>query len=151
MTRIRRAGRLIIPLLTFAGPCAAAPPCVESIRELRTLLHDPAFPLQWRETTMDDRKPLVMSILERDGLLFLSIVKTQEGLWAEGVGTICVKGSELEARFAPERMSIGAAAHWAMRFSLANGADFTLTRIGTARMKIATPGWSAMFSAFEPD
>ncbi|APV50197.1 hypothetical protein BWI17_11175 [Betaproteobacteria bacterium GR16-43] len=124
---------------------------MQSISELRALLRDPAFPLQWRETTMDDGKPLVMSIIERDGVLFLSLVKTKEGLWAEGASTICVKGTDLEATFAAERMSLGAAAHWAMRYSMANGAEFTLTRVGATRMKIATAGWSAMFSALEPD
>jgi hypothetical protein len=143
--RAGRFGRLLIPLLSLAAPCHAAPPCAETIRELRALLGDPAFPLQWRETTMDDGKPLVMSILERDGLLILSFAKTDEGLWAEGIGAICANGSKLEARFPPEKTSFGPAAHWAMRYSLAGAANFTLTRMGATRMRIDTLGWTGVF------
>lgn len=96
---------------------------------------------------MDDGKPLVMSVFDRNDLLFLSFEKTGEGLWAEGAGSVCARGDRLEARFAPEKVSIGPAAHWAMRYSLASGTDFTLTRVGAGRLKITTLGWSALFAA----
>lgn len=94
---------------------------------------------------MDDGRPLVLSILEREGSLFLRFVKTEEGLWAEGVIAICAKGPALEARFTPERLRVGPAAHWAMRLVLANGADFTMTRPGGSQLRLATTGWSGTF------
>jgi hypothetical protein len=99
------------------------------------------------ETTMDDGKPLLLSIRERDGALVLSFVKSREGLWAEGTGAICVKDAQLEVHFAAGKLIVGPAAHWAMRLALAHASSFTLTRVGEARMKIATKGWSGMFSA----
>jgi hypothetical protein len=141
-----RFGRLLIPLLSVAAPCHAAPPRAETIREFRALLGDPAFPLQWRETSMNDGRPLVMSILERDGLLGLSFAKTDEGLWAEGAGVICVSGAKLEARFTPGKTSFGPAAHWALRYAMAGPADFTLTRLDATRLRIATLGWTGVFA-----
>lgn len=146
---IRRT--LIFVPLFFAAPSLAAPPCAQTVRELRTLLGDPGFPLQWRETSMDDGKPLVMSILERDGALFLSFVKSHEGLWAEGEGAICTEGKRIEARFSPGKMIAGPAAHWAMRYSLRHGAHFSITRLDVQRIRISTAGWSGTFAAPAPD
>ncbi len=43
---------------------------------------------------MGDGKPLVVSILERNGALFLEFIKTREGLWAQSEGRICRARSE---------------------------------------------------------
>jgi hypothetical protein len=58
-----------------------------------------AFPLKWKETTMGEGKPLVMSIIENNGSLALEFTKTGEGLWAESPGEICASGTDFEARF----------------------------------------------------
>lgn len=42
---------------------------------------------------MDDGKPLLLTIMEKDGLLFLRLVKSGEGLWAEGACTVCRNGA----------------------------------------------------------
>jgi hypothetical protein len=145
--------RSIGPLLAFlfASACRAASPCAHTVPELRALVGDPAFPLQWRETSMDDGKPLTMSILERDGALFLSFAKSQEGLWAEGAADICARGSKLEARFLPDTLVAGPSAHWAMRYSLRRGGRFAFTRIDALRMKISTVGWSGVFATSPPE
>lgn len=62
--RRKWVGLLLFPLLSLTGVCHASP-CAATISDLRGLLADQAFPLKWRETTMDDGKPLVLSILER--------------------------------------------------------------------------------------
>lgn len=51
----------------------------------------------------------------------------------------------------PEKIVIGPAAHWAMRYALARDAHFSFTRIDPMRMKISTLGWSATFSTREAD
>ncbi len=141
--------RFLLSLLLLAGPANASPTCAQNLGGLRVLLADAAFPLRWSETTMDDGRPLVLSILEREGTLFLSFMKTGEGLWAEGSIALCAKGGDFEARLDSQRMRLGPAAHWAMRYSMANGAEFTFTRLAGSRLRVYAPGWSGTFAARE--
>ena len=110
------------------------------------MLGDQAFSLKWKETSMDDGKPMVVSILERRGSLLLEFVKTGEGLWAESTGVICKTATGLEMRIAAEHIQLGAAANWVMRYAVGNGGKFTLTRLGTGQLRIATRGWNGTFT-----
>ncbi len=133
-----------IALIALATPCRAAPPCADTLTAFRALVLDPAFPLQWRETGMDDGKPLLLTLAERDGALHLRFFKSGEGLWAEGVVSVCGRGAALAARFDAERMRFGDAAPWVVRYS--PGSEFTLIRLGAA-MRVVGTGWSSNFSA----
>lgn len=96
---------------------------------------------------MDDGKPLVVSILEKNGVLFLEFTKTREGLWAESTGIICkTSGTDLETRFNGEQVRLGPAASWILRQALGSGGKFTLTKLGPEQLRIATNGWSGSFS-----
>ncbi len=128
-------------------PVEAAPTCAQSLAQLRALLEDAAFPLRWEETTMDDGKPLVLTMAERDGRLVLSIHKTREGAWAHGRASICSQESRLEARFVDGAASVGPAAPWTMRQAIAQELAFTLTRLGPARLEVSMGGWSGGFAA----
>ena len=75
-------------LLSLNGEAHASPTCAATVGELGVMLGNHIFPLQWEETTMDDGKPLVMSIVENNGSLFMEFTKTGEGLWAESRGVI---------------------------------------------------------------
>jgi hypothetical protein len=141
--------RLIASLCFLAGPAFAGAPCAQTLPALRDLLADPLFPLEWNETSMDDGKPMLFSILERDGALFLRFVKKGEGLWAEGVVSVCPKGAALEARLAGPGIHIGPAANWMVRSMLRGGAHLSLTRMGQAHLRVATPGWNAVFVSAE--
>jgi hypothetical protein len=99
--------------------------------------------LRWEETSMTDGKPLVVSIMERDGVLFLEFWKTREGLWAEGGAVICRSGAGLEARIG--RLRMGPAAHWILRHSMGHANTFVLSRQATGQLQIATPGWKGDF------
>jgi hypothetical protein len=123
----------------------ATPGCAASISELRLLLGEPNFPLTWEETTMDDGKPLLVSILEKNGSLWLEFIKTREGLWAQSAGVICRSGQDFETRFGPEQIRLGPAANWVLRLALANGGKFTLTRLGSDKLRIAGGGWHGTF------
>jgi hypothetical protein len=114
--------------------------------ELKILLGGHSWPQRWEETSMRDGKPLVVSILERNGALLLEFVKTQEGLWAESRGVICRTGTGLEARFSADQVRLGPAANWLMRGLLGRGGHFTLTELGPEQLRIATSGWSGLFS-----
>ena len=144
-----RAAAALLACLATAGQALAAPHCAANIEELRALVSDPAFPLKWRETTMDDGKPLVFSLQERRGVLFLEFVKTGEGLWAEGVGVVCRDGSEIVARIAREQLRLGPAANGVTRYLLSNGGEFRLTKTEPGRLRIETAGWAGTFSARE--
>ena len=65
----------------------------------------------------------------------------------EGASIVCTRGPYLEARFPADKLTVGPAAHWAMRYTLSGGADFTFTRVAAGRMKIAIGRWSGQFAA----
>jgi hypothetical protein len=145
------AARSFVVMLAVFGlhlTSAALEPsgCAATIEDLRTLAADAAFPLRWEETSMTDGKPLVVSITERDGTLFLEILKTREGLWAEGTAVICKSAADLEARMKQGRLRVGPAAHWILRHSITHGGTFVLSRLGTGQLRISTPGWQGAFS-----
>jgi hypothetical protein len=142
-----RGSCLLFFLLSVGGEGHAMPPCAATIIEMRALVADPSFPLKWHETTMDDHKPLVLTIFERNGALYLEFMKTGEGLWAESLSVVCRKGEDLEARFAAEDVRLGPAASWTTRLAFVNGGQFILTRLGMEQLRIATTGWSGTFSS----
>jgi hypothetical protein len=131
--------------LSFSSQALESQTCVASISELRFVLADQTFPLKWEETTMTDHKPLMVTILERNGSLLLEFIKTSEGLWAESTGVICSTGSDLEIRFTAEQIRVGPAANWVLRYALGKGGKFTLTKLGAGQLRIATSGWSGIF------
>ena len=137
-------------LLSQAGQVQASPGCAASISELNRLLDEPNFPVKWEETSMDDGKPLLVSILEKNGVLWLEFIKTGEGLWARTAGVICRAGSDFEIRFGAEQIRMGPAAHWALRLALGSGGKFTLTRLGPDQLRIAGGGWRGTFVPSTP-
>ena len=143
-----RTGVIAFAALGCGAPVFAMDPhdCASSVAELRRLAGDPLFAARWEETSMLDGKPLLVSITEREGRLFLAFFKTHEGVWAEGPVAICAASTELEARIAKSHIVMGPAAHWLLRQSLGNGATFSLRRLASGQLRIATPGWSGVFS-----
>lgn len=133
---------LLLPIGTYAHD---SPGCATTIKALRILAGDPLFSSRWSEISMDDGKPLVVSIVERNGALSLEFIKTSEGLWAEISGGICKTGADLELRTTKEQVSLGPAANWMLGFALANGGVFTLRRRVSNQWQIETQGWSGRF------
>jgi hypothetical protein len=138
---------LFLPLLLSLNSHAdKSQTCAVTISELRAILGEPTFPLKWEETTMEDKKPLLVTIFEKNGFLFLEFIKAREGLWAESAGVICKTSAGLEIQFTGKQIRLGPAANWVLRYALGNGGKFTLTRFGSEQLRIATSGWSGMFS-----
>ena len=121
--------------------------CASRISDLKQLLADQTFALKWEETTMDDGKPLIVTIAEKNGSLSVEFVKTAKGLWAEISGEICQTDKDLEIKFTGEQIHFGSAASWVLRYMLNNGGKFTLTRLSATQMRVATTGWSGVFAA----
>ena len=119
--------------------------CASTIRELRNLAGDASFSIRWTEVSMDDGKPLVLSIVERGGALSIEFVKTGEGLWAEAVGSICKTGNEFQARMTKDKIHLGPAASWMLSFALADGGTFTMRRLEANQLQIETQGWTGRF------
>jgi len=146
--------RVLTALITSLLACSAqgedSAQCAASLHELRQLAGDPTFPLRWEETSMDDGKPMEVSIVERNGALMLTLVKTGESLWAEGAGVICRRGTDLEARLSKDQLRLGPAANWLTRLALADGCAITLRRLST-HLRIATRGWSGLFVPLAAD
>lgn len=133
-------------LAATTGSWAQDRGCASTIEELRSVAGDPAFPLRWVETTMNDGKPLVVSLLEQDGSLFMQFRKTGEGLWAQGAVRICLADRELQARIARSRLQVGAAAHWIFRMSARDGATFRLHRMPSGLLQVSAGAWSGTFA-----
>ena len=136
---------LLMLLFSWRSYALTAPDCVTTLGELRTLLGDRRDALQWVETTMDDGKPLLVSIVERRGALALEFVKTGEGLWAEGSGAVCSVGANFEINFGKDQLRMGPASGWLLRSLLGQGGKFTLTRLAADQLRIASSGWSGTF------
>ena len=134
-------------LLPLSAHAQAPEKCASTMVELKELLHDQAFSLKWEETTMDDGKPLVVSISEKGGVLSVEFVKQTKGLWADISGVICQTDKDLEIRFSAEQIRFGPAASQVLRYVLSPGGKFTLTRIGAKQLRVATNGWSGDFAS----
>jgi len=136
----------VLWFLALAGVDAlAAPACVTSINELRNVLGDQRASLQWEEISMNDGKPLVVSIFESKGAVVLEFVKTRGGLWGDGTGAVCGRGAGLEISFDKDQLRMGPASGWLLRSLLGQGGKFTLTRLSANQLRIATSGWSGTF------
>jgi hypothetical protein len=136
----------ILLLLPFAALAQEAAACASTLKSFRGLLGDTSFSSRWTEVSMDDGKPLLVDIVERNGTLLLAFVKTGAGLWAEVSGVICRNGGDFEARIGREQIVLGPAAHWALGLALANGGVFTLRRRAPDQLQIETQGWSGRFA-----
>lgn len=145
-SKSQTALRLLL-LLSLNGPAVASQTCVATLNELHTMLGDKTFPLKWEETTMNDGKPLLVTIRENQGALFLEFIKTKEGLWAQSVGVICKNGEDLEFQFSGAQILVGPAANWVLRHALSNGGKFTLKQLDSGQLKISTTGWNGVFSS----
>ncbi len=111
------------------------------------MLGDQNFSLDWEETSMDDGRPLSVSITERRGTLLMEFSKAGEGLWAQSTSAICKVESGLETIFTREQIRLGPAANLMLRLAIGHGGKFTLTRFGSAQLRIATRGWKGDFSS----
>lgn len=136
---------IVLLLLSFGAHADSGSGCASTIKELRILAGDPIFSKRWAEVSMDDGKPMVVSIIERDGKLLIEFIKTGEGLWAEISGVICKTGLDLEARTSKEQIVIGPAANWMLSLAIGNGGVFTLRRHISNQLQIETQGWSGRF------
>jgi hypothetical protein len=145
----RVACLFLISTFSLNGHAQDFSKCATSISELKILLDDQSFPLKWIETTMDDGKPLRVSILEKNGILNVEFIKTDVGTWAESSGAICKKKSEIEIIFTKDQIQFGSAANWVSRFALRNGGKFSMTKIGVNQLRLATTGWSGIFSQID--
>ncbi|TRZ69838.1 MAG: hypothetical protein D4S02_01450 [Rhodocyclaceae bacterium] len=148
---MRREYWVLLPLLLYMNSHAFEPSrCASTISELKGMLGDQEFPLKWEEKSMDDGRPLVVSILEKDGSLVMEFNKTHEGLWAESVGTLCKAGRSFETKFSSENFRFGPAASFILRYALRIGGKFTLTRLDSEQVHIATVGWHGIFRPVAP-
>lgn len=94
---------------------------------------------------MSDARPLIVSLGDRQGALFISFEKTGEGLLAEGRAQVCDRDGTIEARFERKTLQLGAAASWMLKGALRAGAAVTLQRTAPGKLRIGTLGWNGEF------
>lgn len=135
----------LVACLGLAGGAAAHATCASNVAQLREVLQEPGFPLSWEETGMDDARPLLVTLDDRAGALFISFVKSGAGLLAQGPARICVVDNRLEARFLRDGLQLGAAAGLVLTAALRAGAAVGLHRMGPGQLRIGTAGWRGDF------
>ena len=135
---------LLWPLLSHSMD---ARPCAKNIHEMGLIFGDSNFPVFWKETSMDDGKPLVVSIQDKAGGIFLQFKKEKEGLWAESTGYICPVGNELHIQFTGDDIRLGPAANWLIKLAIGNGGKFIQRRVESDKLLIKTTGWQGLFSS----
>jgi len=140
---------ILLMLTSGNGIAREQETCATTIGELRDMLSDQTFPLIWQETSMNDNKPLMLSIVEINGNLALEFNKTREGLWAKSTTIICKAGSNLEAHFTKDQIHTGPAANWILRYAFGRGGKFTLTKFGSDQLRITSNGWNGNFLPVE--
>lgn len=147
MSLTMRASCIAIFLLLISINLHAheVPGCASTIGDLRTLVGDPLFSRRWVEVSMDDGKPMVVSIIERNGKLLLEFIKSGEGMWAEISGAVCKSGLGFEVRLSREQVVLGPAANWMLSLAIADGGVFTLRRHLANQLQIETRGWRGRF------
>ena len=141
-----RTALIAFLLLTLASvPRAQETHCAATLADFSRLLGNTPLARHWAEVSMDDGKPLLITLDERGGELRLEFVKTGAGLWAEFSGVICPSGKDLELRVAREQIRFGPASHWTVRIMLAHGGVFALRQGVQNQLHIETQGWSGRF------
>ncbi len=133
--------RALLAVLAAAAALPAHAGCAATLEALQRL--DAALPGTWQETSMSDGRPLVMSVSEAGGELFLAFQKTGEGLWATGQALVCRKGGALEARLSSARL--GPAAPWLLQQVMHRSPVFVLRRSAAGELHVSTAGWSGVF------
>lgn len=141
--------RLVLGSLAMMAATAAHATCATSVAELRAVLQDPFFPLVWEETETRDPRPLLVTLDDRPGGLFISF-RTSEGLLAEGPARICQVEDRVEARFLREGLQLGPSASLLLKTALRAGAAVRLQRTGEERMRIGSFGWTGEFVPSSP-
>ena len=142
-----RASVLALLLLTIASPGRAQETrCAASLADLGRLLGNTTPIRHWAEVSMDDGRPLLITLGESGGTLRLEFVKSGAGLWAEVSGVVCPTGKDLELRVAREQIRFGPASHWSVQLMLANGGVFVLHRDAADQLHIEAQGWSGRFT-----
>lgn len=142
-----RAASVGLLLLTLASLAQAQEPrCAASLADLGRLLGNTVPTRHWVEVSMDDGRPLLITLDDSSATLRLEFVKTGAGLWAEISGLVCATGKDLELRVAREQIRFGPGAHWSVQLMLANGGVFVLRRDVADRLHIETAGWSGRFA-----
>lgn len=61
-------------------------------------------------------------------------------------GRVCREGAGFDVLIAAEHIRLGPAAGWLVQLALSGGARFTLARPAPTQLRLATTGWSGMFS-----
>jgi hypothetical protein len=121
-----------------------SPVCASDIATLGSLFNMQSFPTSWTETTAADGNPLVMTVSQQNGGLFLQFMKTNAGLWASGTASICSQGGAVTASITKDQIKLGSAAPWVLRIALSNGATFSLDMTSDG-LTISTTGWTSNF------
>lgn len=125
------------------APALAAEQCAETLEQLRNLgsgMHH-----SWRETGMRDGKPLLLSLTETQGSLWLHLHKTGEGPWASGPARVCrQQGGRVAAHLT--MASLGTAAPWLLRRMMGQSPVFILDHQGGDLLQVSTSGWTGVFT-----
>ena len=136
---------LVLALCTFQTVRADETACVRDREGFRNLLQGREFPGEWIETSANDGKPLVIRMSSTQEQLYFVFDKTREGVWAEGLISICPEKNELVVKIAAEDIKLSKSTPTLVRWAMKKGATFRLKMKSETEMQVSTSGWKGNF------
>lgn len=128
----------------FVLPTHAAD-CTQNKAGLTALLQGKEFYPSWKETTADDGKPLLIEMSTKGDKLYFVFDKTKEGIWAEGLISVCKEKNELVVKISKEDIKVGSKAPRVIRWTMSSGATFKLQLKDEQHLHVSTFGWKGDF------
>lgn len=122
----------------------ATPDCTQEKTGLTRFLGKEFHPL-WVETTANDGKPLLVEMSTKGEKLYFTFNKTNEGIWAEGLVSVCKEKKDLVVKISKKDIKIGPKAPRVLRWSMGSGAKFKLRLKDERNLHVSTFGWSGDF------
>ena len=129
-------------LFSFGFAKTAQAECADNLEELHEMMGE-GFKLDWRETTANDGKPMMLNITEKGGKLHLVFDKTNEGVWGSGEIKICKNGSSYS--IVASDMQPGKKTPFLLKGAMSGNKTFNLEIPSHNNIKVSGGGWKGTF------
>lgn len=134
-------------LSLFMSHVASASGCAYDLNSLSSVFDVSGFSTRWTEVGASDGQPLLLTISQGDGSLFLQFVKSGQGTWVAGEASICGGGGSATATISADQVTVNNLP-WAVKLVMGDGASFNLRVTPDGRqLSISGGGWTGRFFA----
>lgn len=136
---------LLAVFLVFASGYSSYADCADTEAELDAMTVAD-FSVNWRETTANDGKPMLLKMSSKNDKLYMVFEKSRDGVWAEGAVEVCSDGGGLLVKMDADDIHLGPKAPGLVRMAMHNGARFKVQVKSARSIHVSTSGWSGDFT-----